>query len=77
MEYLNAAYILVGLRKEAHLFLAAPLDTLDLFFVVLAKALPNTPDLFLGCVRHTPPYTHIHSQKGLKASGKGENEVSF
>jgi hypothetical protein len=77
MEYLKIAYRLVGLRKGAHLLLAPLPDTLALFLVAPVKALPNTTDLFLECVRHTPPHTHIQSQKGLKASGKGESEVSF
>ena len=77
MESLKIAYRLVGLRKGAHLLLAPFLDTLDLFPVALVKALPDTLDLFLRGVRHAPPHTYVQSQKGLKASGKGNNEVSF
>ncbi len=92
MKYLKIAYRLVGLWKVAHLllaplpdtldlFLVAPvevlLDTLNLFLVAPVEALLDTLDLFLGDLGHAPPHTHIQSQKGLKASGKGENEVSF
>jgi hypothetical protein len=77
MEHLEIAYRLVGLRKGAHLLLARLPDALDLFLVALVKALPDTLDLFLGGVRQAPPHTYVQSQKGLKASGKGENEVSF
>jgi hypothetical protein len=77
MEYLKIAYRLIGLQKRAHLLLARLPDTLGLFLVALVKALPDTLNLFLRGVRHAPPHTQIQSQKGLKASGKGKNEVPF
>ena len=55
----------------------ALLDTLDPFLVASVKALLDTLGLFLGDLGHAPPHTHIQSQKGLKSSGKGEDEVSF
>jgi hypothetical protein len=77
MEYLEIAYRLVGFRKGAHLPLAPWPDTLGLIRVGLARALPGTLDLFLRVVRHAAPHARIQSQKGLKVSGKGKNEVAF
>jgi len=77
MEYLKIAYRLVGLWKAVHLLLAPLPDTLDPFLVASVKALLDTLGLFLGDLGHAPPHTHIQSQKGLKSSGKGEDEVSF
>jgi len=77
MECLKIAYSLVRLRKEARPPRAPLPDRLDLILVGLAKALPNTPDLLLGVVRHAALHTRIQSQKGLKVSGKVNNEVSL
>ena len=62
MKYLKIAYRLVRLRKGARPPLVPLLDTLD---------------LFLGVVRYAVPHARIQSQKRLKVSGKGKDEVSF